>query len=120
MGMPVLLYYLARHYTSSLLGWGPSYKLVIVQEDSARGLQQVRAGCACGLPSTDTTVSGRQSRLCLLLLHLCSVPTAVVALVRCFSGVFDCEDILRCRLAICTLSGYMCGQACYTCGRVYC
>lgn len=45
MGMPVLLYYLARHYTSSLLGWGPSYKLVLVQETAARGLQQVRGGC---------------------------------------------------------------------------
>jgi hypothetical protein len=37
-----MMYYLTRHYVSGMLGWGPSYKLVIVQEDSGQGLQQVR------------------------------------------------------------------------------
>lgn len=42
-GMATTTYYLARHYVSGMLGWGPSYKLTIVQEDSAKGLQQVRS-----------------------------------------------------------------------------
>lgn len=39
--MPTLMYYLARHYMSGALGFGPSYKLVIVQEAASKGLQQV-------------------------------------------------------------------------------
>jgi hypothetical protein len=42
--MPALMFYLARHYVSGALGYGPSYKLVIVQEAATKGLQQVSNG----------------------------------------------------------------------------
>lgn len=37
-------YYLAKHTLSALLGWGPSYKLVVLDYRAHRGLDQVRWG----------------------------------------------------------------------------
>jgi uncharacterized membrane protein len=46
-GMPTLVYYLTRHYLNGLLGWGPAYSFVVVQEHAAKGLQQVCVGVCC-------------------------------------------------------------------------
>lgn len=42
--MSTLMFYLAKHTVSGLLGWGPKYNLVVVQQNAAKGLQQVRRG----------------------------------------------------------------------------
>lgn len=41
-GLATTVFYLAKHYAGGMLGWGPKYQLVVVQENSAKGLQQVR------------------------------------------------------------------------------
>lgn len=42
-GLATTVFYLAKHYAGGMLGWGPKYQLVVVQENSAKGLQQVCA-----------------------------------------------------------------------------
>ena len=40
-GLSTVIYYLTKHYAGGMLGWGPKYQLVVVQQNAAKGLQQV-------------------------------------------------------------------------------
>lgn len=59
--MATLNYYLARHYIGGMLGWGPTYALVVVQEHAAKGLQQVSRRDYSG---AEALFKSRQLALC--------------------------------------------------------